>query len=244
MQISVERAGYVEIESMRDLYRHEAHCQIVCDSLLRRGLADAYLLLVDGRRAGYGGVRNKYDPGQLMEFYTLPSCRGLAQPMFRELLTASGATSIEAQTNMPLMVTMLFDAATDITQASILFADSFVSRLECPGAHLRLAEGGDRPPAAGDECILECDGEAVATGGFLCHYNPPYGDVYMSVVESARRKGFGSYIVQELKRVCYEAGRRPSARCNTDNVASRRTLQKAGFEPCGRMLVGKIRSSL
>ena len=57
------------------------------------------------------------------------------------------------------------------------------------------------------------------------------------------QQGFGSYLVQELKRVCYEAGKKPAARCNADNVASRRTLQKAGFLPCGRLLVGDVTPS-
>ena len=49
------RAGAAqEVEAMRDLYRQEANCQIICDSLLRRGLADPYLIVVEVRRAGYG----------------------------------------------------------------------------------------------------------------------------------------------------------------------------------------------
>ena len=84
-------------------------------------------------------------------------------------------------------------------------------------------------------------GPVVATGGFLCHYNPPYGDIFMEVTEPARRQGIGSYLVQEVKRVCYEAGKKPAARCGPSNIASRRTLQKAGLLPCGRLLAGKIR---
>jgi GNAT superfamily N-acetyltransferase len=48
----------------------------------------------------------------------------------------------------------------------------------------------------------------------------------MEVAESARRQGFGSYLVQELKRVCYQAVRKPGAACDPTNVASRLTLQK------------------
>jgi GNAT superfamily N-acetyltransferase len=62
----------------------------------------------------------------------------------------------------------------------------------------------------------------------------------MEVSEPARRRGVGSYLVQELKCCAYEAGKRPSARCDPDNVASRRTLQKAGFLPCARLLVGDV----
>ena len=70
----------------------------------------------------------------------------------------------------------------------------------------------------------------------------------MEVDEPYRRRGFGSYLIQELKRVCYEMGRIPAARCNVGNVASRHSLQKAGLLPCPRILNGvfpeKLRKGL
>jgi GNAT superfamily N-acetyltransferase len=84
------------------------------------------------------------------------------------------------------------------------------------------------------------EGEIVAKGGVLFHYNVPYGDVYMDVDEPYRRRGIGSYLVQELKRICYELGAIPAARCSTDNVASRRTLQKAGLVPFAHILFGTL----
>ncbi len=246
MNIQVHRVEYKEVEAMRELYRQEANCQIRRDSALSRGLADPYMIVVEGRRAGYGAVLNRYDVGRLTEFYTLPHVRSSALPLFRELLAVSQATEIEAQTNIPWMLTMLYDCATDIAQESILFQDAFVTQLACPDGVFRRATPEDagaifphhHEPVG--EWIIEAKGAAVATGGFLCHYNPPYGDVFMEVWEPARRQGFGSYLVQEVKRVCYEAGKKPAARCNPTNVASRRTLQKAGFLPCGRLLVGKV----
>jgi GNAT superfamily N-acetyltransferase len=74
----------------------------------------------------------------------------------------------------------------------------------------------------------------------LCHYNPPYGDIFMEVDERFRNRGFGSYLVQEVKRVCYESGKRPAARCDVTNEASRRTLQKAGLLPCARIVRANI----
>ena len=88
--------------------------------------------------------------------------------------------------------------------------------------------------------MIEVAGEAVATGGALHHYNPPYADLFMEVSEAHRRHGHGSYLVQELKRICYESGNKPAARCDASNVASRQTLQKAGFLPCARLLVGDV----
>jgi len=244
MTIQVRRADYQDVEAMRGLYRQELNCQIIRDSFLSRGLADPYLILVDGRLGGYGAVSNKYDKGRLTEYYTLPHARRLALPMFRELLAACQATHIEAQTNNPLMLLMLYDCAKNITAENILFHDAFATQLGCPNGIFRSAAPGNagaifphqREPVG--DWVIEAQGTVVATGGFLCHYNPPYGDIFMEVAEPARRQGFGSYMVQELKRVCYEAGKKPAARCNADNIGSRRTLEKAGFLPCGRLLVG------
>jgi GNAT superfamily N-acetyltransferase len=245
MNIQVHRAEYRDVEAMRELYRQELNCQIIRDSFLPRGLADPYLVLVEGRVSGYGAVSNKYDKGRLTEYYTLPQARRLALPMFRELLTASQATHVEAQTNNPLMLLMLYDCAKNIIAENILFHDAGATQLACPNGVFRRAAPEDagatfphqREPVG--KWVVEAHGAVVATGGFLCHYNPPYGDIYMEVAEPARRQGFGSYLVQELKRVCYEAGKKPAARCNPDNVGSRRTLEKAGFLPCGRLLVGE-----
>jgi GNAT superfamily N-acetyltransferase len=228
---------------LRDLYRQEAGCQIIHDSCLRRGIADSFLISIDGAVAGYGGVWNKYDPGRVMEFYTLPWWRGSSLPIYRELVAASGAMEAEAQTNMPLMLLMLYDTCTDIRAENVLFADAFTSTLPNPGGEFRRRRPDDAPGPDGDaEWVFEMDGEIAACGGFLTHYNPPYGDIFMSVAEPFRGRGIGSYVVQEAKRVCYEAGRKPAARCNAENVASRRTLQKAGLLPCGRLLVGKVAS--
>src|SRR5215813_1015119 len=249
MNIQARPAEYKDVEMMRGLYRQELNCQIIRDSFLSRGLADPYLILVGGRVGGYGALSNKYDKGRIVEFYTLPQARGSAAQMFRELLVASQATHVEAQTNNPLMLLMLYDCAKNIIAENILFHDAFRSHLNCPNGVFRRAT----PENTGEvfshqhqpvgEWVVESDGAIVATGGFLCHYNPPYGDVYMEVAESARRQGFGSYLVQELKQVCYETGKKPAARCNPDNVGSRRTLEKAGFLPCGRLLVGEVNLS-
>ncbi len=246
MKIEIRQAEYRDVEALRGLYRQEANCQIRYDSHLSRGLADPYLILVGGRVAGYGAVLNKYDTGQLTEFYVLPAMRSQALPLFHELLRVSRATHIAAQTNIPLLLTLLYDCAENITDTNILFRDTAVTQLTCPGAVFRhiapedsegMFEHHGEPVG---EWVVEEGGAVVATGGFLGHYNPPYADLFMEVVEPARGRGIGSYLVQELKQVCYEAGKKPAARCDPGNVASRRTLEKAGFLPCARVLVGTV----
>lgn len=234
MKVHVSRVEVNDITPLRELHRQAMNCQIVHDSFSRRGFSDPYLIHVEGRLAGYALVANKHYPDTVDEFHTFPAYRAAALPMFRELLEVSQAKAIRAQTNDRLLVMMLYDCAKEITSEAILFADADTTHLTCPTATLRKDSEG--------ECnwVIESEGVAVAKGGVLFHYNPPYGDIYMEVEESHRQRGFGSYLVQELKRIAYETGKIPAARCNVDNVVSRRTLQKAGLLPCGRILLGKV----
>src|SRR5262249_29521581 len=84
------------------------------------------------------------------------------------------------------------------------------------------------------------NGAVAATGGILFHYNVPYGDVFMAVAQPFPRRGYGSYLVQELKRTRYEMGRNPAPRGNASHEASHATLQKAGPLPCARVLTGVL----
>jgi len=240
MRIKVEKVEFKEIEAIRGLYREEARCQIIHDSALQRGLADPYNIYLAGKRVGYGGIWNKHYPNRIMEFYVLPQARQSAAAMFRALITAGSATHTEAQTNMPFMLTMLYDYADEIAVENILFEDALTTMLECEDIKFRRSKPGDGKDT--NEWVLELEGSVIGSGGVLFHYNPPYGDIYMEIAELHRHKGYGAFLVQELKRVCYEGGHRPAARCNPENTASRLTLQRAGFGVCGRMLAGKLRS--
>jgi GNAT superfamily N-acetyltransferase len=247
MDIQIRHATYPDVQEMRELYREELNCQIIHDSAISRGMAEPYLILVAGRVGGYGAVWKQYAPHRLMEFYALSHTRNVAPRMFRELLIASKASHIEAQTNNPLMLSMLHGFATNITAIHLLFRDAFASQLPLPMGTFRRIMPEDTitmfkhhvEPVG--EWGIEVNGSIVATAGYFCHYNPPYADIYMEVDNSSRRKGYGSYLVQEVKRVCREAGKTPAARCNPANEGSRRTLEKAGFIQCGQLLAGNVR---
>lgn len=204
------------------------------DSVISRGLADPYLLLRSGKAVGYAGIWKKYHPGRVVEFFLLREAEPLCEDFFRRLIDLTNATHIEAQTNVPGMLQWLERWGGNEVEEKILFEDRVATHLTCSSAILR--RGGS--PA---EWLLDLHGEVVARGGALSHYNPPYWDLYMDVAEGHRRRGFGSYLVQELKRICYEAGKVPGARCDPDNVASRRTLEKAGMRVCGSLLVAELR---
>ena len=246
MNIEVSRVEVEEITPLRELHRQEMSCEIMHDSFPRRGFSDAYLIRWEGRIAGYALVANVHWPETVHEFYLIPAYRDAALSIFRQLLGVSQATHILTQTNDRLLLLMLYDCAQNITSDTILFEDVFTTHLTCPTGSLRKVTEADKErmfehklEPVGD-WMIESDGVPVATGGVLFHYNPPYGDVYMEVAEPYRRRGYGSYLVQEMKRICYEMGKIPASRCNVANVASRQTLQRAGLLPCGRLLVGEV----
>ena len=236
------------ILALREEYRREMNCQIVHDSWHARGFTQSYLFGMADQVVGYGAIGSSQGTPRTIvkEFFVRPEYRDKALPIFRRFLTAGGAATIEAQTNDPLLFDMLNQCAVAVSSDTILFADEAVTRLEAPGVTLRPVTRRDRlrmfphtHEPVGD-WGLEADSRIVASGGLLFHYNPPYGDIYMEVAPPFRRRGYGSYLVQELKRICREGGHIPAARTGQDNTASQRTLQRAGMMPCARIVTGRL----
>ena len=250
MQPQASLASAQSILPLRTRHRQEMNCQIVHDSIHRReGWTLCYLLDLDGVAAGFGSIAVAgpwKDKPTVFEFYVLPQHRSRAFDLFDTFLEASGARFFEVQTNDIILAVMLHTYGHDIASEKIVFADQFTTALPSNGATFRAVSSEEETRSCierrqgGGEWALEVDGGTVATGGILFHYNRPYGDIYMEVAEPARKRGFGSYLVQELKRACYALGAIPCARCNTTNVPSRRTLLKAGFVPFAHILNATI----
>lgn len=248
LPIEVAQVPLRAILDMRDEYRREMDCQIVHDSWHERGFTNSYLIRAHGEIVGYGAVggapRDAKDV--LKEFFVRPPFRGAALQFFRQLVVTSAARRIEAQTNDAHLLLMLYDCAVELSSETILFDDGVTTTVTARGVTLRRLTEADRARVfphtlepVGD-WGLEVTHELVATGGLAFHYNPPYGDLYMEVAAAYQRRGFGSYLVQELKRLCYEMGCIPAARCNQANEGSRLALQRAGMFPCARIVRGHL----
>lgn len=239
-----------DVQPLREQYRQEMDCQIVHDSIhRRRGWTTTYRLAVHGETAGFGSMAIGgpwTDKPTIFELFLLPAHRSRAFDLFEALLIASGARFMEVQSSDALLSVMLHAYARDVRSEAIVFHDRLTTALPSMRAtmHCTMPEEHIRrcieARQGGPEWRLENDGHTVATGGMLFHYNRPYCDLYMDVVDGYRRRGFGSYLVEELKRIAYELGSIPGARCSPGNIASRKTLQKAGFVPCAHILNGTI----
>jgi GNAT superfamily N-acetyltransferase len=241
--VSPEPVRLPTIEAFRESYRRELNCQIVHDSHHERGFLRSHCMYVDGAVVGYGSVNADET---IKEFYVIAEWRGHSLALFQALLARTRATAIESQSNDPLLMPIVEACATDLISDTILFADDVTTALTPPGATCRKLRWYERRfvfrhtlEPVGDWAI-EYDRQVVATGGLFFHYNRPYGDIYMEVAPAFRRRGFGAFLVQELKRIARNGGHIPAARCGADNTASQATLRRAGMRPCGRILRGTL----
>jgi GNAT superfamily N-acetyltransferase len=246
MTTTVEKADLARILPLRSLFLQETNFQIRYNACHERGWSDSYLLTIGDQAVGYGSVKGREIPDRdtVFEYFVVPPFRNRASELFGQLLVASRAQFIECQSNDLLLSSMLFEFARSISADVVLFEDHSQTHYAIPNALLRPRRAGDlvfehkaEPPG---DYVLDLDGEIVATGGFMLHYNHPFADLYMEVREDCRRRGMGSFLLQEVKKFCYLAGRVPAARTSIRNVASRACLSKAGLRVCGFMLTGQV----
>jgi len=250
MHAKARLSDNAETLPFRVQYRQEMNCQIVHDSIHSRpGWTLTYMLQIDDQDAGFGSVAVGgpwTDKPTLLEFYVLPAQHTRAFDLFEALLEAASARFMEIQSNDTLAAVMLHTYARDIASEKIVFHDERTTALAANGATLRCVTSDDdaqrhiEDRRGGPEWLLEVDGQVAGKGGILFHYNRPYGDIYMEVSEPYQGRGLGAWLVQDLKRLAYQLGAVPCARCSPQNIASRRTLQKAGFAPFAHMLTGDI----
>lgn len=250
MNLSAVAVPVGEILPWREKFRHEMLCQIVHDSLhARKGWTQSHLLKIDSATVGYGSVAVAgpwKETKTVFEFYVAPAHRSQGAALFETFVDAAGITAFDVQTNDGLLTDQLHRWCPGAICEKIVFHDRLTTTLPANGAIFRRATPDDAArifphhhEPVGD-WLLELDGAIIATGGILFHYNRPYGDLYMEIAAPFRRRGLGSYLVQELKRICRGGNSVPCARCSPENIASQKTLQKAGFVPCAEMMVGPL----
>ena len=228
---------------MNDLQENNVY--FVHNKCHQYGWADSWIFTLKNEKIGHGavwGLDQREVKDCIFEFYLLPPHRKLATDVFEAFIGASGAGFLECQTNIPLLSLMFFEFGKNMQAEAILFRDHHITNLSITGAIFRKKDFTSDHPQEVAGFIIEFEGLEVATGGFFLNYNFPYADVYMNVEESHFQKGFGSLIVQEIKKEIYKMGRVPSARCNITNYISKSTLMKVGFEPCGTLMKAVVRT--
>jgi GNAT superfamily N-acetyltransferase len=247
VNIAAQKVELEAILPLRALFLEESNHQVRHNSRHERGWSDSYLLAIDGRNVGYGSIMGREIPGRdtVFEFFVIPPFRKHSRDAFLQLLAAARPAFIECQSNDSFLSAMLFEFAHNISSDVILFEEQSVTDLVVPGVLVRRRQDCDEIFHHGvepvGEYVAELKDAIVATGGFMLHYNPPFADLYMEVREDCRRRGIGSFLLQEVKRECYLAGRIPAARTSIGNLASRGCLTRAGLRVSGFILTGDVK---
>lgn len=248
MNVSLTRVAPEEILRLRALYLQELNAQSRYHTCHERGWADEYGVFEGDQMIGYGsikGLEELKDRDTIFEFYLLPTYRDVSKKVFSQLIDTTKATHAEAQSNDSLMCRLLYEFGKPVKTEVVLFKEGRQTSLVKKDVVFRKRVEGDELLDDKNEptgnYVLEKEGRIIAEGDFLLHYNFPFADVFMEVVPEFRNRGYGRYLVQEIKKECYLRGRIPAARCNLANKTSRACLEAAGFEVAGYMLSAKLR---
>jgi GNAT superfamily N-acetyltransferase len=245
--ISVKLSTLQHILDYRNLYLQELQAQSRFHAYHQRGWTDSYLITLESREIGYVSVKGKdniEDRDTVFELFIETSFRKLSGTIYASIIQNTSSRIVECQTNDPMTSPMLFECTHSISADTILFKEGGHTPVNRTGVVFREKKSSDlifkhlMEPEG--EYILTVEDQVVATGGYLSHYNNPYSDLYMEVHPDHQQRGYGSFLIQELIRVCRHHGRAPAARCSIKNHASCATLLKGGMEVAGYVLSGTI----
>ena len=85
--------------------------------------------------------------------------------------------------------------------------------------------------------LLTDNNEILGTGECrISETQKPFADIGMITNNRHRRLGIGAFLLAQLKEYCYSQQVKPICSCAFDNIASRKTIEKAGFVTQHRIL--------
>ena len=64
----------------------------------------------------------------------------------------------------------------------------------------------------------------------------PYADMGLVISATKRKMGMGTYLAAEAKKLCLSSGLKPICSCTTNNLGSKRLIEKAGFVRTGSII--------
>lgn len=187
----------------------------------------------------------------LVEFYIFKDYYIYSQEIFKYIIESDMVENAAVSTRQSEFLSLCLDFQKSLYVSAYLFTDADNKKHElyhCENLSFRLAKKGDikvinnkcesRPQEYYEELIRNeqlfvlYEGDILlGIGEFRINrtHSGQYADIGMVVAEEHRRKGFGTYIIIQLKEHCYRKKLKPMASCDRYNVASKNTLLKAGF---------------
>jgi RimJ/RimL family protein N-acetyltransferase len=237
-----------EITSMRNQYLDNLLLSQEYYVELEVQKACPYVIQIDGEDAGYFIVSAK---DAILEFYISPPWIAQNDIIFGEIITQFEIKTGWCKTFDHNMLACCLEYQKSARVLGILFREYKGNDLPPfpPDIQVRLAEPSDEAriqeineeifdhpdevPAyinARQIFLFEKIGDLVGFGIFSrCIPNRPNFDIGMLVIKKYRRNGYACQILRYLINYCRQNGWQVGAGCHSDNLASRRALEKTGF---------------
>lgn len=90
---------------------------------------------------------------------------------------------------------------------------------------------------AGGLLLVKYEGAIIGTGEYRVSKNTEnVANVGMTVSEAYRKKGLGAYILSYIRELCLSKGYVTICGCDTDNIASRKAIEKVGYKSYHKVL--------
>lgn len=212
------------------------------------GNSKLYEIIYDKKIVGYFSVTSRKT---LVEFYISKEYYMYSEEIFKYIISSDMVADAEVSTKQPEFLSLCLDFHKEIHISSYLFTDAQKVKYELnhfENLCFRLAKNSDIEDLK-DKCdsafegyyeeliknnqlfVLYDDDILLGMGEFriIKREHGGFGDIGMVVATEHRRKGVGTYIITKLSEQCYKNGVIPMAGCDSENIASKNTLTKAGL---------------
>ena len=256
-----------DILPIREHYLHELQDFAVYEDIFFDKTCEFYQVKVEDYPVGYGVLlREGSGFGTVREFYLLPSHRLITNDVFRAFIELFKAKHLSVRTNDRYLLSIFYEFCSNPSVFSAQFQHIIPTHFSFPNLTFRPATIDDKDSLHAlftkpesdpfhwtdenttehyikDESfwILEDGSHLLGVGVmYRTEYQPQYMDIGMVVPSEHRRNGYGTYLVQEITKICKTRNLVPSAGCIADNLPSRKTLEKAGYYAYDRYLLGDL----
>lgn len=194
----------------------------------------------------------------LVEFYVLKEYYMYSEEIFKYILCSDMVADAEVSTKQHEFLSLCLDFQRGIRVSSYLFTDAMKINYKLnhyKNLCFRLAkysdieglknkcesafEGYYEGLIANDQLFVLYDGDILLGMGefrIIKMEHGEFGDIGMVVAPEHRRKGVGTYIITKLVEQCYKNNVSPMAGCDSENIASKNTLMKAGLKAEHRII--------
>jgi GNAT superfamily N-acetyltransferase len=235
-----------EIQEQRELYMHGLPYSQELNTEENVWEAQYFKIDFDSDWVGYACISTNKT---LWQFYLLKTAWIHGQEIFRALIDQGYVKAAECISFDYLLMSLCMDFHKTACCSAYVFRDDtdVDYHLSSIGdIHLRKAKEDDfdiLSEISGDffynledhiqkeEVMMFYSGEELLGAGtckkIFCSLN--YYDIGMVVADKHRNKGIGTLIVTQMKKYCYDHELIPVCGCWYLNLASKRTLEKAGF---------------